>query len=215
MATNQALPLYLRSFSDFADHVRDELGDETSTRKGSAFSRLAATLLPSTDAGKGFVDIEQNPRLSHDKGIDALSAVDADGRQLLIQAKLTLDRKAEVDSILSQFKQHESTVKNTEPGMLFSLTDLGTTEGLPHYMIVTLSEPSTVMQRYKESRLATRDFYDDLMAAGRLIVVSGKELYEAAKREFTRSYMTPTRFTVSSSVDWLAQGNVRIGIVPA
>src|SRR4051812_22489133 len=146
MPTAQALPPYLRSFSDFADHVRDELGEETSTRKGSAFSRLAATLLPSTDAGKGFVDIEQNPRLSHDKGIDALSAVDADGRQLLIQAKLTLDRKADVDSILSQFKQHESTVENTEPGVLFSLNDLEKSTRLPQYMIVTLSEPSTVLQ---------------------------------------------------------------------
>lgn len=216
MATTQALPHYLRSFSDFADHVRDELGDETSTRKGTAFSRLAATLLPSTDAGRGFVDIEQNPRLSHDKGIDALSAVDAEGRQLLIQAKLTLDRKAEVDSILSQFQQYEEdTVENTEPDVLFSLNELGRADRLPYYVIVTLSDPSGVMKRYKESRLATRDFCDNLEAAGRLVVVGGRELYEAAKREFTRSYMTPTRFTVSSPVGWLSQGNVRIGIVPA
>lgn len=66
-------------------------------------------LLPSTEAGRGFTDIEQNPKKSHDEGVDALSGPDQDGRQLVIQSKLTLDEKKSLDSILSYFYQFEAT----------------------------------------------------------------------------------------------------------
>src|SRR5690348_11956748 len=123
------LPEYLNSYEAFAQHIRDEIGDAPPTKKGSAFSRAAAVLLPSTDAGRGFTNIEQSGRLSHDKGIDALSAVNADGRQLYIQSKLTLDRKSDFDSILSYFFQHERELLGTDANQadaLFGLDELQT-----------------------------------------------------------------------------------------
>jgi hypothetical protein len=212
------LPDYLTSFEAFAQHIRDEIGAEAPTKKGSAFSRAAAVLLPATDAGRGFTNIEQNGRLSHDKGIDAMSAVNTDGRQLFIQSKLTLDRKADLDSILSQFYQYEREVGGGDSGdldVLFDLAQLETGVVKPTYCIVTLSDPAGVVAAYEKSSLATRDFYLSLQQQERLAIVGGRDLYEAAQREYSRSYMVPDRFAISSQVGWLAQGHVRIGVVKA
>lgn len=209
------VPAWLASYDAFADHIRDAISDEHSTRQGTAFSRLASVLLPATDAGRGFSDIEQFPKKSHDGGIDALSGKDTEGRQLVIQSKLTLDEKKTLDSILSYFFQFEAVPEDGDKDVLFDLSLMAPDRSRSRYVIVTLSRPKRVVENYEKSNLSTREFYAQLRAEGRLAIVDGHDLWQAARTEFSRSFIKPSSFQLCSERGWLHQGNVRIGVVAA
>jgi hypothetical protein len=208
-------PEWLASYDAFAAHIRDAISDEPPTRRGGAFSRLAAVLLPSTEAGRGFTEIEQNPKKSHDEGVDALSGLDQDGRQLVIQSKLTLDEKKSLDSILSYFYQFEATPTGGDSDALFDASLFAPDRSKVRYVIVSLSRTAAVVKNYENANLSTRDFYRALKLEGRLAIVDGEELRRAARSEYSRAFVTPSSFDLHSEQGWLKQGNVRIGIVAA
>lgn len=209
-----SVPPWLASYDAFAAHVRDQVAERPPIHQGSAFSAMAAVLLPSTEAGFGFIDIEQSPKQSHDEGIDALSGTDGEGRRLVIQAKMSLGDKGKLDSILSYFYQFENP-RDEGDFALFGKHEILGERRLSRFVIVTLSNPQYVVANYEKSSLNTRAFYDQLKAEGRLAIVDGNALWEAARAEFYRSYVPPSSLSLSSPKGWLEEGNVRVGVVPA
>ncbi len=207
-------PDWLETYDAFVTTVREAIAEEAPSRQGAAFSSMAAVLIPSTDAGQGFADIEQSDKLSHDQGIDALSGVDTEGRRLVIQAKLSLGTKKEIDSIMSHFWQYENT-DDDDDGALFALDALSAQRELSRYIIVTLDRPRQALVNYTKSSLASRPFYDRLKSEGRLHVIDGEALWKAAKKEYARAYAPPAAFTIKSSGGWLENGRVRVGVVQA
>src|SRR4051812_20214595 len=102
------LPQFLVSLRDFEAHLSDQFGEATSSGKGNRFAEFACHLCPLVPEFEGFGEFAMSARASHDKGIDLTARPNAQGVHLFAQAKLRINTKDEIDTIISKFYAFES-----------------------------------------------------------------------------------------------------------
>ncbi|GIJ30698.1 hypothetical protein Vqi01_58600 [Micromonospora qiuiae] len=101
---DRALPRWLSDHDAFTAHLNEQLADENPHGKGLRFVNFVLAVLPRVPQVSEFTDFERNKRLSHDKGVDILTAATDGGRQLFVQSKFKIRRTDEIDTILSLFE---------------------------------------------------------------------------------------------------------------
>lgn len=213
---SDALPSWLTTFDAFSAHLLEQISDESSHGRGLRFVDFALRLLPQLPEAAEFSEFRRNEKLSHDQGVDILTGVNEDGRQLFIQSRLTLQRTKDLDSVLSQFQDFESEKVGLQDiqGSLFTRDYLGVpSAGQPQYLIVSSSKCRSIVNKYKTTHLASRSFYDRLVEQGRIQVVDGTDILRTLQSIYRKSFQIPSQLTLKPFTNWLKVGNVRLGVV--
>lgn len=131
-----------------------------------------------------------------------------------MQSKLSIATKEEIDGILSKFKAFEHVASQGPKQRSLSL-EKAPPRPPPSYAIVTSVRLKGILDRYKAVHLASRPFYDGLVAAGRLHVVDGEKVFTAVRAAYSRAFGAPNVLELTSPEGWIQSGNVRLGFLRA
>lgn len=80
-------------------------------------------------------------------------------------------------------------------------------------MLITSSNAETAFDNYAKSKLASVDFYRQLMKERRIHVILGRNLLSILRILYRRSHLTPQKFQLRSVPGWINSGQVHVGIV--
>lgn len=207
---NVAWPEYLSNYEGMVQHFRAQLEGLSSTEKGRRFARLSQRITPQTEFGAAFPLPEIGPNESHDEGVDLTAYMDDRTAVLYGQAKLWIDRVEDLDGILSKFEAFQ-TKYHTENG-----TDqftLAFSDPRVTFFIVTLSDVSSILQKYEKKRLSSRAFYDTLKQTKRLQIIHGPQVLKILRGAYLKMGELPKTLRVHLASEPLHKDNVHIGIV--
>lgn len=207
------LPDFLQSFEDFRGHLDTHFEELDSNERGDRFLRLVEKLVPLTELGQQFPPPAIADKRSHDGGVDLITTPNEAGQVLAIQSRFKVREAKDLDSILSKFKDFESsfrTAQNRQRG-LFDDQDALTSELT--FAIVTASKVKGIVESYEASELASKDYYRGLKQTERLHFIDGPEILRTLQHLYRKTHLLPAAITLTSQVGWLSSGNVRIGIL--
>ncbi|MFI7463266.1 AIPR family protein [Nonomuraea sp. NPDC049646] len=208
------LPEWLRSYDAFSAHLDEELADENPHNKGLRFVHFAHALLPRIPKLNGFEEFELNKKLSHDGGVDILTAQNPDGSQLFAQSKYRIRRVDEIDSIISKFEGFESAYladnESPQPSLFEELS--APTAPRPVFLVVTSSNLDTLIRKYRTSKRSSVKFFEELLGEERIVIADGSELLLTLQSIYRKSFEVPSgiEFDVKN---WLHVGSVHLGVV--
>jgi hypothetical protein len=202
-------PDHFETYDNFHEWLLASFSDgATTVGKGQTFRDFAIDVLPMTSRARRFGSLSPNPKHSYDGGVDATSEQLA-GEQLVVQSKLTIVGKDDIDAIISKFEGYEAGQELGDDGRLF-------TDGprvVPTYAIVTGAKATGIISRYERSATSSRRFYDRLQAEKRLLVWDGEALLREVRQILTRRFRIPPRIELTSQHGWIHSGGVYVGIV--
>ncbi|MHC4620482.1 MAG: AIPR family protein [Planctomycetota bacterium] len=200
-------PSYLNSFDLLQQHIRGQLEGLTTTEKGDRFAHLVQRLVPQSEAGSSFGFPELNPKTSNDKGVDLIAqGIDVD-KTLYIQSKLWVDRADTIDSVMSKFQAYAR--RGTE--QQYTLFDLD--DETNHFLLVTLSPLSGVLESYKEKAYSSKEFFERCSQEGRVHFVDGHEIWSLLKTAYAKLTQVPTDLTINFETSVIRKDNVYIGVI--
>jgi len=207
--TQVEYPTYLQTLSDFEAYLADQFQSLNTTTRGRRFAEAVLPILSHLPGTDKFTGYHLNPKQSHDAGIDILSHPRTDKSYAVGQSKFKISSTEELDAILSKFFMYERDISKPTDNVLFS-------DGLSPeitFVIVTGSDLAGIKRRYAERRPSSYDFYSDLLDAGRLHFIDGKDILNWMRRTYARSTTMPASFVLESSSPWLSVGDVHIGVL--
>jgi hypothetical protein len=191
MSNTLPLPSYLDSFDLLQQHIRGQLEGLSTTEKGKRFARFVQRLIPQADAGAGFEMPELNSKLSNDGGVDLIGQDKNAGRTLYIQSKLYVDRADAIDSILSKFQAFKAG-QNKNQLSLFDTDDVAA-----HFLLVTLSPLSGILDKYQKQQYSSKDFYDKCVDEKKIHFIDGYDILNLLKNTHSKLSQVPTNLTVN------------------
>lgn len=208
MSNPNPLPNYLDSFDLLQQHIRGQLEGLSTTEKGSRFARFVQRLVPQAEAGAGFEMPELNSKLSNDGGVDLIGQDKNAGRTLYIQSKLYVDRADSIDSVLSKFRAFEADNQDKNQLSLFDTDDIAT-----HFLLVTLSPLSGILDRYKKQQYTSKDFYNSYVTEKKIHFIDGYDILNLLKNAYSKLSQVPTNLTINFETPYIYKDDVYIGIV--
>ncbi len=235
------LPTFLQSYDDLNAYIRDNLDEYDNTEKGRSFAGLVSRILPLSDIGDRFANVEVGGD-GPDGGVD-LSANSADDSLTLYgQTKLTIKKAEEIDTIISKFHNYYNQIHTNKVGQGY-IPEVGLPTGtakskpsrkskhapvvvetnspIPEqciFLIATLSRikgRNRILDEYLRSSYTSRSFYDQLIGEDRLIILDGPELFPLVQSAYRKSNILPSNVNLALAGPFLRQANVYIGIVSA
>jgi hypothetical protein len=212
--TSTKQPMFLRSVDDLQAHIQEHFEKLVSSEKGDRFASFAARLVETLPQLSEFGTVYLSSKKSHDGGIDGSSAPTEDGRRLLMQSKLSVKTKEDIDSILSKFESREKEEEVGPAQRALQLSEQNVA-AMAFYVIVTAQRTAGIMERYRHSSMSSRPFYDQLIKQGRLYIVDGEVVFTAIQTAFSRAFGRPNTFPLTSAGGWLHCGSVYLGFLRA
>jgi hypothetical protein len=208
MTNNLPLPNYLETFDLLQQHIRSQFEGLNTTEKGKRFARFVQRLVPQAEAGAGFDVPDLNSKLSNDGGVDLIGQ-DKDkktGRTLYIQSKLYVDRADSIDSVISKFQAFTSSEKS-------QMSLFGNDETSNHFLLITLSPLSGILDKYKKQQYASKSFYERCVRENRIYFIDGYEILNLLKNAHAKLSQIPTDITINFESDYIHKDNVFVGII--
>lgn len=242
-STNQ-LPEFLQSYEDLNSYIRDTFDTLDNTSKGRSFAQFVSKIIPISTLGDQYTEFEMG-KDSKDGGVDLTSISTDKTTVLYGQSKLTISKAEEIDTIVSKFKNYYEQIhknKVTQIGMVEILTDqsegaaykkgkktsrrgkgkgslIVENEVVPEevqFIIVTLSKiKNRILPEYEKSRFSSREYYQELTASGKLIILDGPEVLPLAQSAYRKLHFIPTDVDVSFMSQFIKHDNVYIGVLRA
>lgn len=215
MSIDAEVPVFLSSFKEFLSHIDAQFGDKGSNDKGDSFLEIAKAIIPLTDAGRGFDDIQTSNKKTHDGGIDILTSTNSAGEKIFAQSKYRIRSVDDFDTVISKFANFEQQLssKNGAQPDLFRAD--AHTLIRPIFIIVTISGLLKIVKEYEASSRPSKTFYTALNSERRLHIIDGEEIYNTVVANYRKINYVPITFTVSSPREWVKCGQVWLGFVSA
>lgn len=185
--------------------------DADTSSKGRGWRDFLCELLPLTEVGRDFPKPKPTVKESNDRGVDAMSDPNDAGQVLVLQAKLDVPGKEQLDSVLSKFMDFESTLAPESAERLFSLD--GESSPAPFYVLACTNSLARVVVAYEASRLGSREFYERLKREKRIAILDGQTLLRDVQRAWQLQFTVPPQVTLRSPQGWLRTGDVSVGLV--
>jgi hypothetical protein len=209
------LPKFLESFENLTSHFDEHFGELGSNDRGDTFLDLAMKVISLTNEGQDFPALRPSEKKSHDRGVDLYSAEAADSRILCAQSKYKVRSKDEFDTILSKFKNFEASIvpPNPEPSLFDKPEDNGNQRPVPTFALATSSKLEGIIEKYEESTLASREYYRNLIADGRLFIVDGPRILTLLQNLYKKTHLIPSSITLRSKNKWHDCEGVFLGAV--
>ena len=204
---NSDYPEFLRSFEYLQQHFRAQMEGPSSTEKGNRFAHFVQRLVPQTEAGAQFGAPELNAKMSGDGGVDLLADSRSGEAILYIQSKFWVDRAETIDSVISKFQAYTRSMRH---GMqtLFDTNDQNL-----HFMLVTLSPLSGILDRYEKAEYASIDFYRQCDADNRIHFVDGHQILSILRAAYGKLSRLPNDLVLNFTTSYMQMGNVYVGII--
>jgi hypothetical protein len=211
---SRRLPKFLESFENLTGHFDEHFGELGSNSRGDTFLDLAAKVISLTDEGQEFPPLRPSEKKSHDGGVDLYTAESDDGRILCAQSKYKVRSKDELDTIISKFKNFENSRVPLGPSpSLFGPENGAASLPVPTFALATSSKLEGIVERYEESTLASRDYYRELMAQKRLLIVDGPRILAILQILFKKTHLIPSDVTLRSNNGWNECKGVFLGAI--
>src|SRR5262245_47774325 len=201
------LPGHLESYSRFIEHLDENMAAWQTVQKGDAFAAAALKLLTIDPSFAGFSNLRLNPKKSHDEGIDIFGATEGYDVALGCQSKFKIKTVEEFDSILSKFQAYDFKGKGEAPQFDFGEKDPTL------YVIVTASRLENIREKYVNRNLASRQFYNRLVAAKRLEVIDGARMLRVIQEAYTKQFEVPHQLKLQSTSGWIKVDGAWLGFV--
>jgi len=211
----ERLPKFLESFENLTSHFDEHFGDLGSNARGDTFLDLALKVISLTNKGQEFPPLRASAKKSHDGGVDLYTAATDDGRVLCAQSKYKVRGKEEFDSIISKFKNLEAGMLPVQQqASLFSKPEEGTSSpAVPTFALATSSKLEGIVERYEKSTLASREYYQKLLAEERLFLVDGPQILALLQQLYKKTHLIPSNLTLKSRSKWHECEGVYLGAV--
>ncbi len=211
----ERLPKFLESFENLTSHFDEHFGELGSNERGDTFLDLAMKVISLTSEGQEFPVLRPSEKKSHDGGVDIYTAETADGRILCAQSKYKVRGKDEFDTILSKFKNFEnsSAPPSAEPSLFEGSEDHDRPLPVPTFALATSSKLEGIIAKYEGSTLASREYYRQLMAEGRLFIVDGPRILTLLQNLYKKTHLIPSSITLQSRNQWHECKGVFLGAV--
>lgn len=209
-----AQPEYLTSLDKLQQHFRAEFEGLSTVEKGDKFAHFVQRLIPQTDIGSNFDEPVLSEKRSNDGGVDLRSNSRFDQSVLYIQSKLYVDRSESVDSVISKFEAYSSTTfegnETTEiqQELLFSAA-----EQAPHFLLITLSQLTGIIEKYEKTPFSSKDFYNKLISEGRIHFIDGLQILETLRTAYKKISYLPTQIVLNLETQPINIDGVYIGII--
>lgn len=210
LTTDDRFPEYLLSYVSLEQHFRGQLASLTKTEKGDKFAHFVQRLIPQTEVGSDFLPPRLHQKKSHDEGVDLIAESRDGGSILYIQARMWIDRAAEIDSIVSSFQAYSSKYHLDKSGQQYRFT-VG--DVIPHFLVVTLSSLKGILKRYEQREFSSKDFYKECVKEGRLHFVDGPTILYVLQASYRKIGELPTDMVLNLETAVIPKGNVFVGII--
>lgn len=207
-AAESQSPSYLSSLESLQQHFRAQLEGLSSTDKGDKFTHFVQRLVPQTRIGAEYDVPILNKNKSVDGGVDLVARRKEGSSSLYVQSKLWVDRAETIDSVLSKFQAHTSTASGTAQGMLI---DFSAPEA--HFLLVTLSPLSGILERYEKTEFASKPFYRQCKSEARIHFLDGHEIFQTVKSAYVKVTRIKTNVVLNLASEYISVGNVHIGVI--
>jgi hypothetical protein len=209
------LPRFLESFENLTSHFDEHFGELGSNERGDTFLDLAMKVISLTPEGQEFPPLRPSKKKSHDGGVDLYTAETADGRILCAQSKYKVRGKDDFDTVLSKFKNFENNLapESPEPSLFEGPEDHTYPAAVPTFALATSSKLEGIIERYEESSLASREYYRQLMADGRLFIIDGPRILTLLQNLYKKTHLIPSSITLRSRNQWHECEGVFLGAV--
>lgn len=207
-----ALPTFLQSFENLSAHFEEHFSDLEGMRRGARFLQFAERLILLTDEARNFEQLTQSPKGTYDDGVDLLTATNEADEQLFVQSKYKVRSKDDFDIIVSKFRHYESKL-TTAIQQTLPLSGSEEASPTPIFMLFTSSKLDAIITSYRRSELASRPYYDLLIAENRLIIIDGPKILNRLQALYAKSFFLPAEVMLRSQNQWLTAGRVQIGTV--
>jgi hypothetical protein len=210
--SEQQFPNFLKSITDFTQHLEEHFEGMESPARGDSFLHFACRLLPLSEEWSGFSRPQISEKKSHDGGVD-FEAPSIDGTSVILgQSKYRIRKVEELDQIFSKFANFESQYF-TDGNELLLFKEFGPKKPSPRYLVVTSSKLDNIRSKFESSRLSSKDFYNQLKREKRLVVIDGPKLLTALQQIYRRSFILPPSVTVELQAPYIHSGNTYISII--
>lgn len=204
---NSHYPDYLKSFDNLQQHIRAQLEGLNTTEKGLRFAEFVQRLIPQTELGSIFDFPNMNNKISGDGGVD-LSAQGKSGNTILyIQSKLHVDRADTIDSVISKF---QSFTRSTKQGQQ-TLFDIDIR--INHFVLVTLSPLSGILEKYEKAEFASIDFYKECVKDNRLKFIDGHQILALLQTAYNKINHLPQTIELNFEAPYTKMGDVYVGVM--
>lgn len=207
MQTNMVFPEYLESFDLLQQHIRAQLEGLNTTKKGNRFAHFVQRLIPQSDAASGFETPELSETISGDRGIDLIAQGRNLDKVLFVQSKLWVDRADKIDSVISKFQAFIRMDTDQQP-LLFDLD-----EGTKHFMLVTLSPISGILNSYGRQDYSSKAFYQQCIDENRLHFIDGLEILALLRTAYRKLNQLPNELTINFETPYVQKRDVYIGVI--
>jgi len=209
------LPKFLESFENLTTHFDEHFGELGSNARGDTFLDLAMKVISLTNEGQEFPPLRPSEKKSHDGGVDLCTAETADGRIFCAQSKYKVRGKDEFDTILSKFKNYENSIAppSLEAQLFPRIEDEARPLPVPTFALATSSKLEGIIAKYEESTLASREYYRQLLAEGRLVIVDGPRILTILQNLYKKTHLIPSSITLQSKNEWHECEGVFLGAV--
>lgn len=131
------------------------------------------------------------------------------------QSKYKVRSKDELDTIISKFKNFETSLTPAPPApSLFPETeDLPHPTPIPTFALATSSKLEGIVKKYEASALASREYYRQLLGEKRLFFVDGPRILTLLQHLYKKTHLIPSTVTLRSKIQWHNCEGVYLGAV--
>lgn len=212
---SRRLPKFLESFENLIGHFDEHFGELGSNARGDTFLDLATKVISLTDEGQEFPALRPSKTKSHDGGVDLYTAETSDGRTLCAQSKYKIRTKDEFDTIISKFKNYEEGRAPRQPTpSLFDPEQPAVSLPVPTFAIATSSKLEGIIERYEDSTLASREYYQRLITDRRLLIVDGPRILTFLQNLYKKTHLIPSDVILRPGNTWKEREGVFLGAIP-
>jgi hypothetical protein len=214
----QELPYFLRSYEDLRQHLDTELEKTSSSvDKGFVFAKFASQVIPLSEYGSDFDNIELNSKKSRDGGIDLYAQSNDASKILYGQSKVTIRQVDDIDLIISKFKDFYE--KNHKSKNLVQLSfeapkSDSTRQPTILFLIVSLSKVTDrIIMEFEKSKRPSRTFYDKLKSENRIFILDGPKILPLVQAAYRKMHVLPSNIRLKLVQPPLVHENVYIGVI--
>jgi AIPR protein len=203
-------PDFLQSRELLEQHIKGHLAELPPSGKGDRFAIFTQRLVPQTEMGAEFGVPELNPKKSSDEGIDLVARGRDSNSTLYIQAKLSVDRADDIDSVLSKFEAY--TRKQSTAGQQM-LPFMETVDQTAYFMLVTMSPLDNIIKQYEKKSYSSKPFYSQLVTDRRIAIVDGNKILTTLRSFYNKLREVQEEMVLNFDTAIISKENVYIGII--
>ena len=239
---NADLPEFLRSPEGFVEHLRDQFSNSDNTEKGDSFLDFSCRLLPLCEFWSGYPVPIKSIKKTHDKGVDLTSKNTENNTWFCGQTKFRMREVAEFDAVISKLMNYEKFISEefekrnlpvaSEPlpgfapevrktsraskrGPGLKEHEEPTAKPIIRFVLCTSSNLETIVRLYQEGGLASKQYYNQLIAEKRLEIFDGPKLLTVLQSIYRQSYILAPTVILETSNPYIQSGNVYVSVVNA